>query len=108
MTVIKPAVYMCTPKLALVLFGTRSSRNYDSILVNKVIISGYSKICDRYHTLMMIQLQKGNYSTKIILCNSQFYNVNQMALFIQILKDNTSVLLNNCTFMHVKHKKLDF
>ena len=30
MTVIKPAVYMCTPKLALIFYGTRSNRSKQS------------------------------------------------------------------------------
>ena len=105
MTIIKPTVYMCTPKLALIFFGSRSSHNPDSILINRVVISGYSKVCDEYHTSIEIMLKKGNYSTNVILCNLQFYNIDQMALNIQILKANTSVLLNNCSFMHVKHKR---
>ena len=105
MTIIRPDINMCAPKLALIFLGTTGGHNYhDSVSVNNVITSGYSKVCYDHYVSMSIQLRKGNYSMNVNLQNSQFYNIDQIALTVFIHNTNTLFYIKNCSFMHIKRR----
>ena len=62
--------------------------------LNNVITSGYSKICYDHFISMLIELRKGNYSMNVNLQNSQFYNIDQIALTAFIHNTNTLFYIN--------------
>ena len=105
LTIVKPTAYMCSPKFSLTLDDGYTDYNlkHDSISINQVFISGYSEICYEYHKAMQIHLHQSDYGMDVELCNSQFYNMNQMALHIRMSYANSSLLIKNCTFRYIKH-----
>ena len=100
LTIVKPAMHMCSPKFFLSLTGVEC--NHDYILINQVFISGYNQLCNQGHKSTNIQLYK-SYGIDIILCNSQFYNTTQLALRMRMEYTDASVLVKNCTFKYIVH-----
>ena len=100
LTIVKPAIHMCSPKFFLSLAGVEC--NNDRVLINQVFISGYNELCNQGHKSANIQLYK-SYGIDIILCNSQFYNTTQLALRMRMEYTDASVLVKNCTFKYIIH-----
>ena len=106
LTIVKPAANMCSAKFSVIFTDSDSELNHDlsSVFINKVEISGYNEICYEYHDTMEILLQQSHYSMNVELRNSQFYKMNQRALYIEMTFANSSLLIKNCTFMYIKHR----
>ena len=95
---------MCNPKLFLKFVDTEHDHNHDSVLINNLVISGYSEMCYEYHTVVDIQLDNSNYSMNVELSDSQFYNLDQRALNIKMEHVSGSFSIRNCTFEYIRHK----
>ena len=104
LTVIKPVAHMCSAKFSVIFIDTEHNYNCDSVSINKVDVSGYNEICCEHHKAMEILLHQSHYSMNVKLYNSYFYNINQIALHIEIYS-TSSLLIKNCTFMYIKHRK---
>ena len=87
------------------LFADREYRhNHDSISINKLVFIGiYSELCYGNHKVMEILLYQSYFDVNIELCNSQFYNANQAALYILMYNSSSSILIKKCTFMYHRH-----
>ena len=105
MTITGPTVNMCSPKFVLMflLFGEENSSMHDFISINQLSINGYNEICYELHEAVEIQLYK-SYGMHIKLFNSQFYNIDQLALIIRMQNTDASLLIYNCTFKYIEHK----
>ena len=107
MTIVKPAMHLCSPKFFLIFVRTgyvnEHIHQFNDVLINQVSISGYNEMCYEYHEAMQIRLYK-SYGIKLKLLNSQFYHMNQMALHIQMQFTSALLLIENCTFKYIIHK----
>ena len=104
MTIETPTVYMCSPKFFLMFSDIENYHGYaDSISINKIFISGNSEMCYEYHEAMDIWLHNNNYSMNVELCDSQFHNMDQKALDIQIERVTSALSIKNCSFFHIRN-----
>ena len=103
MTIVSPSVQMCSPKFFVIFVNTKYDHDHDLLSIKKIFIKGYNKICYKYHTAMDVYLYQSNYGMKVELCNLQFYDMDQIALYIRMEYGGSSVLIKNCTFMHINH-----
>ena len=103
-TMVKASLQKCGSRFFLLFVDREYEHNHDSISINKLkFINMYSEFCFGYHKLMDILLYQGGFDMNIELYNSQFYNVNQEALYIAMINSSSSLLIKNCTFMYHKH-----
>ena len=79
---------------------TKFHHTYDTVSINEVFISGHSQKCYEFHEAMGIWLHN-NYSITVELRNSQFYNMDQKALDIQVKLNTGALIIKNCTFMNM-------
>ena len=105
MTITGPTVNMCSPKFVLMFlfFGEENGGMHDLISINQLSISGYNEICYELHGAVEIRLYE-SYGMHVKLFNSQFYNIDQIALIIRTENTDASLLINNCTFKYIEHK----
>ena len=97
-------IQKCGPRFFLLFVNTEYGHNHHSISMNKLMfISRYSEICHGYHKVMEIRLYQYHFAVNIKLCNSQFYNTNQAALYILMDNSNSSLLIKSCTFISMMH-----
>ena len=110
-TEVKPSKHMCGRK-CLIMFGHAKYNHiheynhnhiHDSILIDRLSISGYNEICYQSHVAMEITIYN-IYGITVELRNSRFYDMSQTALFIQMESTNASLLIKNCTFTYIMHK----
>ena len=104
LTIETPSLHMCSPKLLLMFTGTEYHFNNESIVVNNLVVSGYSEKCYEYHEAVDIQLHNSNYSINVELCNSLFYDMDRIAINIQMEHVSGSLSIKNCAFENIKHK----
>ena len=103
-TIVMTAVeLMCSPKFLLIFLSEKYDSTHDIIIINQLSISGYNEICYELHKAMEIRLNE-SYGMHIQLYNSQFYNMDQTALFIRMEYTDALLLIRNCTFANIKHK----
>ena len=102
--VAKRGIFMCSPKFSIMFAGEGKVNTNDSLLINKISISGYIDMCDyEKFEIMHIQLLK-DYSMHVELCNSRFYNAAHKALYIRMMNINaSSLLIRNCNFTDIKN-----
>ena len=94
----------CGIRFFLLFLDREYEYNHDFISINKLVfISIYSQFCYGHHQEMAIHLYQNQFDVNIELCNSQFYNANQAALYILMYNSSSSLLIKNCTFMYHKH-----
>ena len=105
MTIVRPAIQMCSPKVLLIFQRDKNDPTLDSISINQLSITGYSEMCYELHGAMEIRLYQ-SYGMHIKLLNSQFYIMDQIPLIIQMNHTDGSLsqLVKNCTFGCIKHK----
>ena len=94
----------CGAKFFLLFVNREHEHNHHSISINKLVfISIHSEFCFGYHKVMEILLYQYHFDVSIELCNSQFYNASQAALYILMGNTSSSLLIKNCTFMCHEH-----
>ena len=106
MAIEETSAYVCSPKFFLMFLDTEYHHTYDidTVLINEVFISGHSEKCYEYHEAMGIWLHNNNYSITVEMYDSQFYNMDQKALDIQMKTNTCALLIKNCTFTDIKNK----
>ena len=104
LTVETLSLHMCSPNFFMMFVDTEYQHFNDSILVNNLVVSGYSEMCYEYHTAVDIQLHNRNYNMNVELCNSLFYNMDRIAINAQMEHVRGSLLIKNCTFENITHK----
>ena len=100
-TIVRSTVNVCSPRFALVFYNVEDNHNY--VLINQVFISGYNELCPKDYALMNIDVAH-SYDMHVELCNLQFYNVTQSALFIYMEYTIGSLLIRNSTFTYIVRK----
>ena len=100
-TVVKSTVNMCSPRFVLRFIDVEDNYNY--VLINQVFISGYNELCPKDYVLMNIHVDH-SYDMHVELCNLQFYNVTQSALFMYMEYTIGSLLIKNSTFTYIVRK----
>ena len=103
MTIETPSSLVCGPKFFLMFWDVGYDWNKDFISIDQVTISGSNEMCYGYHEAMKIWLSDIN-GISIKLLNSQFYNMSQKALLILIKGTYASLVIKNCSFVHLKHE----
>ena len=103
MTIEKPAVQMCSPKFFVLFVNTKYDHDHNLLSIKKIFIKGYNEICYKYRTAMAFRLYQNHYGMKVELCNSQFYDMDQIALYIRMEYGGSSLLIKNCTFLSINH-----
>ena len=104
MAIEETTAYVYSPKFFLMFLDTEFHHTCDTVSINEVLISGHSQKCYEFHEAMGIWLHNNNYSITVELRNSQFYNMDQKALDIQIKPNTGALIIKNCTFMDIKNK----
>ena len=61
-------------------------------------------MCYEYHMAVDIQLHNRNYNMNVELCNSPFYDMDQIAINAQMEHVCGSLSVKNCTFENITHK----
>ena len=105
MAIGKPAAQICGRKFSLMFIKTEYDHPYhDSISINKLFITGYTKICYGYYHYGVVDLHlyQSQYGMNVELHNSKFYNMDQTVLNIQMSHANNSLLIKNCTFSNIR------
>ena len=103
MAIVKPAVQVCGTRFSLLFFNTQyDHHDHDSISINNIFISGYTKICYGHYRVMELHLNQIHYSMNVELYDSQFYNMDQIVLHVEMSHMNNSLIMRNCTFRHIK------
>ena len=100
-TIVRSTVNMCSPRFVLKFINVEDNYNY--VLINQVFISGYNELCPEDYALMNIHVDH-SYDMHVELCNIQFYNVTQSALFIKMEYTTGSLLIKNSTFTYIVRK----
>ena len=98
-TVETPSLRMCTAKFFLVFWHTGYDHNPDSILINRISVSGSNEMCNDYHEAMLIQLWY-SYGIQVNLFNLLFHNMNQRAISFLVRHTNASVSVKTCTITY--------
>ena len=101
LTIVKPAMHMCTPKFFLSLAGIECI--HDHVWINQVFISGYNELCYHGHKSANIRLYR-SYGIDVVFHNSQFYNTTQLTLHMRMEYTDALVLVKNCTFKYIVHE----
>lgn len=94
---------MCSPKFLLMFVDTDFDHRHDFITINEVSVNGYGEMCYE-EPAVRIQLYQSLYPMIVELHDSNFYDMNQMALAITMENANSSLLVRNCTFEYVGDK----
>ena len=92
MTTVRPSIQMCSPKFFVVFLNAKNDHDHD-LFIKKIFINGYNEICYRYRTAMNLHLYQSHYNMKVELCNSQFYDMDQIALHIRMEYNGSSLLI---------------
>ena len=88
---------------------TNCHKKFDAMTINGVNVTGYSKYLLYQHSVIDILLDQKLYAMAIMLINSQFHDMDQSPLYIQIkYPSNSTLWIKNCTFNHIVHKESDF
>ena len=104
LTVETLSLHMCSTNFFVMFVDTEYQHYNDSILVNNLVVSGYSEMCYEYHTAVDIQLHNRNYNINVELWNSLFHDMDRIAINAQMEHVRGSLLIKNCTFENITHK----
>ena len=88
----------CSSKIIL-LFTNEDNyyHNKNSITINKLHLTGHSKICS-IHCLVFMRLVQDQYRVLITINNSHFYDIDQAILYMSTKHPENNLLIKNCTF----------
>ena len=97
----------CSPKVLFVFLNATNYHNDNLITMNKLYITGHSKICV-YHCAIYLHLLQNQYSVNIKVYNSDFYDMDQAVLYIRVAHSDHEnyLLINNCKFTNIKTSHL--
>ena len=94
-TTMRPGVRMCSAKFYLWYLYVEG--DHDQILITQLFITGYNKLCYNAYKLMKIKMYN-SYNVSVELCDSHFYAIDQIALYILIKNASNSLIVKNCRF----------
>ena len=97
------ALKVCHRKFFLVFGNAVLYSEHESILVNKVFVTGHNEMCCHL-AAVEIQMYQFKYSVSVELRNSQFYNIDRSALVFEMFHFSSSLSIKNCTFEHCNHR----